>query len=113
VHVRRIAAENAEVAHREAVTCMKELLRDHQCRQLDVDGFRIRWSAAKGRTSWNDAAIRAAAVEAGVDITQFETTGESADRLVVQDRRAIPLGGDLIKSAGEQAHGQENEDYAV
>ena len=44
----------------------------------------VTWSNVKGRTGYDNRAIKQAAVEAGVDIGQFETTGEPTDRLVIQ-----------------------------
>jgi hypothetical protein len=44
----------------------------------------LTWSSVKGRTGYDNRAIKQAAVEAGVDIRPFETQGEPSDRLVIQ-----------------------------
>ena len=44
----------------------------------------LTWSTVKARAGYDNRAIKQAAVEAGVDIRQFETTGEPSDRLVIQ-----------------------------
>jgi hypothetical protein len=44
----------------------------------------LTWSSVKGRSGYDNRAIKQAAVEAGVDITQFEIQGEPSDRLVIQ-----------------------------
>jgi len=43
----------------------------------------LQWSSVKGRTGFDNKAIQKAAVEAGVDLDQFKTTGEATDRLVI------------------------------
>jgi hypothetical protein len=43
----------------------------------------LTWSAVKGRSSYDNKAIQAAATEAGIDLTQFEKVGEPTDRLVI------------------------------
>jgi len=42
------------------------------------------WSAVKGRPSYDMKAIHAAAVAAGINLAQFETTGQASDRLDIR-----------------------------
>jgi CRISPR/Cas system-associated exonuclease Cas4 (RecB family) len=46
----------------------------------------VSWSAVKGRPSFNMKGLRAAAEKAGVDLSQFETVGDPADRLTITIR---------------------------
>ena len=43
----------------------------------------LQWSSVKGRAGFDNKAIQAAAVEAGVDLDTFRTLGEPTDRLVI------------------------------
>jgi hypothetical protein len=43
----------------------------------------VTWSPVKGRSGYDNKALQAAAVAAGVDIGQFATQGEPGDRLVI------------------------------
>jgi hypothetical protein len=43
----------------------------------------LTWSHVKGRTSYDNKAIQAEAIAAGIDIEQFRTTGEPSDRLTI------------------------------
>jgi hypothetical protein len=63
---------------------IKERLRARGFRRIVGDGVAVTWSAVKGRPSYNMAAMREAAIKAGIDINQFETTGEASDRLIIQ-----------------------------
>jgi hypothetical protein len=63
---------------------IRERLRAKGLRRVAGDNFRISWSPVKGRPAFNMPAIRAAAAAAGVDISRFETVGDSSDRLVIQ-----------------------------
>ena len=44
----------------------------------------LTWSSVKGRQSYDNKAIKAAAQAAGIDIEQFSTVGEPTDRLLIQ-----------------------------
>jgi len=44
----------------------------------------LSWSPVKGRNGYDNKAIKQAALDAGVDIEQFATHGETSDRLVIQ-----------------------------
>jgi len=44
----------------------------------------VSWNSVKGRSGYDNKAIKEAAIAAGVDIEQFRTTGEATDRLVIQ-----------------------------
>jgi hypothetical protein len=71
--------ENEKIL-REKQTEMKDLLRNYQARK--VPGI-VSWSSVKGRSGWDNKAIREAAIEAGVDISAYATEGESSDRLQI------------------------------
>lgn len=43
----------------------------------------LNWSHVKGRQAYNNKAIQAAAVAAGIDIEQFSAVGEPTDRLTI------------------------------
>lgn len=43
----------------------------------------VSWSSVKGRSGFDNKAIKQAAIEAGVDVEQFATQGEPTDRLVI------------------------------
>ena len=66
---------------RELQDAIKARLREKSVRK--IPGV-LTWSSVKGRTGYDNRAIKQAAVEAGVDIRQFETQGEPSDRLVIQ-----------------------------
>ena len=53
-------------------------------RKVIGNGMSVTWSPVKGRASFNMPAIREAAANAGIDLAQYETTGEATDRLVIQ-----------------------------
>jgi hypothetical protein len=59
---------------------IKDRLREKGVRK--IPGV-ITWSAVKGRSGYDNKAVLAAAQAAGVDVTQFETTGEPSDRLAI------------------------------
>lgn len=74
------AIEVQEAKLREAQQAIKDRLREKSIRK--IPGV-ISWSAVKGRQSYDNKAIKEAAIAAGVDISQFETTGEPTDRLQI------------------------------
>jgi len=76
-------AEEAELRARQTEDAIKKILREAGTRRAEGYGVRISLSALKGRPSWDWPALRAAADEAGLDLAQFETTGDPSDRLVV------------------------------
>lgn len=63
---------------------LKTRLREHGVKK--IPGL-LSWSHVKGRQSYNNKAIQAAAIAAGIDIEQFSTVGEPTDRLTIS---AIP-----------------------
>jgi hypothetical protein len=63
---------------------IRERLRAKGLRRVTGDGVTIVWSPVKGRPSFDIPAIRAAAAKAGVDLNQFETTGDASDRLEIR-----------------------------
>jgi len=74
----------ATTAFRAAQHEIKERLLANGVRRIAADGVSVLWSAVKGRPSYDIPAIREAAAAAGIDLTQFERTGEPSDRLVIQ-----------------------------
>jgi len=77
-------ADRAFAAHRAAQQDIKDRLGANSVRRIDGDGVRLIWSAVKGRPSYDMKAIRDAATAAGIDLTQFETTGAPSDRLDIR-----------------------------
>jgi hypothetical protein len=63
---------------------IRERLRAKQLRRVEDDDFAVVWSPVKGRQSYDMKHLKAAAVAAGIDITQFETTGQPTDRLDIR-----------------------------
>jgi hypothetical protein len=74
----------ATTAFRRAQYEIKERLQVTGVRRVVADGVRLTWSAVKGRPSYDTKAIREAATAAGIDLTQFETTGQASDRLDIR-----------------------------
>jgi hypothetical protein len=81
---REAALEAATAAFRAAQLELKDRLRARGLRRVVGDGMTVTWSPVKGRPSFDMKAIREAATAAGIDITRFETVGESSDRLSIQ-----------------------------
>ena len=73
--------DNAEVLMREAQETLKERMRSRNIRS--IPGV-VTWSPVKGRAGYDNAAIREAAVAAGVDVEQFATEGEPGERLTIR-----------------------------
>jgi hypothetical protein len=72
--------DKTESAFREAQQALKDRLRDRNVRK--VPGV-VTWSAVKGRSGWDNEAIRAALVELGINLDEYKTEGEPTDRLVI------------------------------
>jgi hypothetical protein len=85
---RRADMEAATASLREIEHEIRERLRSRGLRRIVGNGTSITWSAVKGRPSYDMLAIREAAKEAGVDITQFETAGDPTDRLTIRITQA-------------------------
>jgi hypothetical protein len=81
---REAEAEAAELRFRETQHEIKERLRAKGFSRIVSDGISVLWSAVKGRQSFDNKAIREAAVAAGVDVSRFETVGDPTDRLVIR-----------------------------
>jgi len=62
-------------------TEIKDRLREKSVKK--IPGV-VTWSSVKGRSGYDNKAIKDAAIAAGVDIEQFKTQGEATDRLVIQ-----------------------------
>lgn len=74
------ARDEAEERLRETQQDMRDRLRSKNVKR--IPGV-VSWSSVKGRQSYNDKAIREAAIQAGVDIEQFSTVDEATDRLTI------------------------------
>lgn len=59
----------------------------------------VSWSSIKGRESYDNKAIREAAIEAGIDIEEFKTTGEPSDHLTISVKPSLPDGAESQANA--------------
>jgi hypothetical protein len=80
----RTAAEAATAAQREVEHEIKERLRAKGVRHVVGNGVSVTWSAVKGRPSFDEKGIREAAINAGINLAEYETVGDSSDRLVIR-----------------------------
>jgi hypothetical protein len=76
--------ENVSACLRSAQEELKEHLRARQLRRVVTDGLNILWSPIKGRPSFDNARIREAAAQAGIDLANYEQVGEPTDRLTIR-----------------------------
>ena len=81
---RRAEAEAATQRQRAAEEDIRERLRAKRLRRVAGDDFTVVWSPVKGRPSYDMQAIREAAAKAGIDLGEYETVGESTNRLVIR-----------------------------
>lgn len=81
------AAEEAEAQARAYEHELRELLAAAGTKRAEAGGYRVSWSALRGRPSYNHKGIREAAQAAGVDVDQFVTVGEPTDRLVITEMK--------------------------
>jgi hypothetical protein len=79
----RAGIEAITTTTRELENQLKEQLRSKGARHIAGNGVTVTLSAVKGRPAYDTKAIREAAAAAGIDLIQFETTGEPSDRLVI------------------------------
>lgn len=70
-----------EVLIRQLETDIKIRLREKGVKK--IPGVLV-WSPVKGRQSYDNKALKEAAIAAGVDVEQFSTVGEPTDRLLIQ-----------------------------
>ncbi len=94
---RRGAIEASIAALREIEHNIKERLRAKGLRHIVGNEISVTWSAVKGRVSYDAKAIREAAAKAGINLAEYETTGETTDRLVIRASPGIPPGGLICK----------------
>lgn len=94
-------AERAECAAREIEHEVKERLAAAGTKKLSAGGVTVSWAAVKGRPSWDNKGLRAAAEAAGLDLSQFETVGDPSDRLTITI--APQSASEFPASAGEPA----------
>jgi hypothetical protein len=73
-------AEAAETQVRVKEQALKDRLREKGVRKIPRV---VVWSAVKGRTSYDNKAIREAAAAKGVDVEGYSTVGEPTDRLQI------------------------------
>jgi hypothetical protein len=102
---REAAADAATAALRETQHEIKERMRAAGVRSVAADGLRVAWGSVRGRPSYDHNAIRAAAIAAGMDPSEFETAGTLTDRL---DIRATVGGLASAESEGKD-RGDEDE----
>jgi hypothetical protein len=88
-------AAAAETQLRTTQNEIRERLRTKGLRRVAGDDFSIIWSPVKGRQSFDVKALKAAAIAAGVDVTQFETIGEPTDRLDVRLQEHVSNEGEV------------------
>ena len=81
---RRTAAETATAAQREVEHEIKERLSTKGVRHIVGNGISVTWSAVKGRPSFDEKGIREAAAKAGINLAEYETVGDSSDRLAIR-----------------------------
>ena len=81
---RRAEAEAAMARQRVAEEEIRERLRAKGLRRVDCDDITVVWPPVKGRPSYDMKAIREAAAKAGLDLAEYETTGDPTDRLVIR-----------------------------
>ena len=74
------ARDRDDARVRELQDELKSRLREKGIRK--IAGI-VSWSAVKGRSGYDNKAVQAAAVAAGVDISLYATTGEPTDRLTL------------------------------
>jgi hypothetical protein len=72
--------ESQAVLVRELQIKIKDRLRDKKLRK--IPGV-VSWSSVKGKSGYDNKAIREAAIEAGIDIEEFKTEGEPSDRFQI------------------------------
>jgi hypothetical protein len=87
----RHQAEVATAALRETEHELRERMRTKGARHIVGDGVAITWSPVKGRPAYDMQGIREAAEKAGVNISQFETVGDSTDRLTITIQAAASV----------------------
>jgi hypothetical protein len=88
------AAAAAETQLRNVQHEIRDRLRAKGLRRVAGDDFSIIWSPVKGRQSFDVKALKTAAIAAGVDVAQFETTGEATDRLDVRVQEHVSSEGE-------------------
>lgn len=79
---------------------IKERLREKGIRK--VPGV-VTWSEVKGREGYDNKAIQAAAMAAGIDIKQFATVGEPTDRLTISVKSPSEANADEANQKREKA----------
>jgi hypothetical protein len=69
---------------------IRERLRARGVNRIAGNGVAVTWSSVKGRGSFDMKGIREAAAAAGIDLAQFETVGDSTDRLTIRLTATTP-----------------------
>jgi hypothetical protein len=54
----------------------------------------VTWSAVKGRSGYDNKALKDAAIEAGIDIEAFKITGDPSDRLTI----SLPIDSEITQA---------------
>ena len=76
--------EDTEALRLSIEQSIKDRLREAGTRRADLPGWRVIWSALKGRPSYDMPALREAALKLGLDLGQYETVGNPSDRLDIK-----------------------------
>jgi hypothetical protein len=77
-------SEAASTKLRQLQHDIRERLRARGVSRIVGDGVAVTWGAVKGRQSFDMKGIREAAAAAGIDLSRFETVGDSTDRLIIR-----------------------------
>jgi hypothetical protein len=72
--------DKCESGYREAQQALKDRLRDRNVRK--IPGV-VTWSAIKGRSGYDNARIREALENLGINLDKYKTEGEPTDRLTI------------------------------
>lgn len=82
---------------------IRETLRSTGAKRFVGNDVSITWSAVKGRPSWDMKGLRAAAEAAGIDLAQFETTGDPSDRLTITIKESGATAPDSAADAASES----------
>jgi hypothetical protein len=77
-------AEAAEAKAKTARLALTERLKAEGVNSIKTDGLSVTWSQVRGREVCDVKALRAAAAQAEIDISQFISTSGRSDRLLVR-----------------------------
>jgi hypothetical protein len=78
-------AEQFAADARAAEALLRDMLAEVGTRRVEGEGVKVRWSQTKPRAGFDNAALKEAAIAAGIDITQFQKQGAPGDQLVISE----------------------------